>query len=356
MACNPAAQVQGPGPDTGDGHPIDVNPAPGAIFPITGDVVVTDIEDGAGDSIMDAALNAAQTSVVQSVPDQDLISSGALTSAGQTVELLLHGCGITRIDIAGTFVATLVIEVREDATNWKSAFRYLDVTNDLFRDGTTVTSPRVIEIDSAGLKAARVRCSLFTSGTVNVTMAGCSDNSTVIQIVRSAPLQITTALTDAASNSPPQPRSTEGGRLVYPVYPHVYRGTSDNQWDRTRSPNTFRTVATAAAGNTALWTPAAGRRFRLMRYCVTVTGDAIQAAAGVLVISLFDGAAGATGQIHSAFVPAVAVNTQSLYTSGWIDLGNGVLSAAVNNVLNVNLSAALAGGVVNVIACGTEET
>lgn len=122
-----------------------------------------------------------------------------------------------------------------------------------------------------------------------------------------------------------------------------------------RTPDTFKTVATAANGNTALWTPAAGKKFRLMRYRIDVTGNAAAAAAAVKTISLFDGAAGATGQVHSVFVPGAALAAGALYTSGWIDLGNGYLSAAANNVLNVNLSTALTAGVVNVIACGVEE-
>jgi len=123
-----------------------------------------------------------------------------------------------------------------------------------------------------------------------------------------------------------------------------------------RTPHVFRTAQAAAAGNTALWTPAAGRRFRLMRYMVTVTDNAAQGAAGVLTITLFDGAAGATGQAHDVFVPALALNNNGvLYNSGWITLDNGVLSTALNNVLNINLSAALVTGNVRVICCGTEE-
>lgn len=53
MACNPAQQIQGPGPDIGDGHPIDVNPAPGAVFPIAEPVTVE------GDKTHNAAAPAA---------------------------------------------------------------------------------------------------------------------------------------------------------------------------------------------------------------------------------------------------------------------------------------------------------
>lgn len=37
MACNPAAQIQGPGPNEGDGHPLDVNIiSTGACIPVEG--------------------------------------------------------------------------------------------------------------------------------------------------------------------------------------------------------------------------------------------------------------------------------------------------------------------------------
>jgi hypothetical protein len=89
---------------------------------------------------------------------------------------------------------------------------------------------------------------------------------------------------------------------------------------------------------------------------VQVTEDATLGGAAVLTISLFDGAAGATGQAHDVWVPGAAIALSGdLYTSPWIDLGNGFLSGAVNNVLNVNLSAALVTGNVRVICCGTEE-
>ena len=123
-----------------------------------------------------------------------------------------------------------------------------------------------------------------------------------------------------------------------------------------RTPGSFLTVATAAVGNTILWTPAAGKKFRLMKYMITVVDQATQVNPGTLTISLFDGAAGATGQVHDVFVPAVGLlNNGSLYSSGWITLDNGFLSAAANNALNINLSAALTAGTVRVICCGTEE-
>src|SRR5690348_2833412 len=41
-------------------------------------------------------------------------------------------------------------------------------------------------------------------------------------------------------------------------------------WDRLRAPNTFKTVAlTAATTETTIWTPASGKKFRLMGFILT---------------------------------------------------------------------------------------
>jgi hypothetical protein len=126
-------------------------------------------------------------------------------------------------------------------------------------------------------------------------------------------------------------------------------------WPRQRTPNVFRTVAATAAGNTALWTPAAGKKFRLMRFKVQVTANAVQAAGGVLALGLQD-ATTDLNLTHSVFVPAAAGTTMAgFFDSGWIDLGNGVLSGAANQILNINLSAALTGGTARFIAAGVEE-
>ena len=128
----------------------------------------------------------------------------------------------------------------------------------------------------------------------------------------------------------------------------------------TAEPYVFKTVQANALGDTALWTPASGKKFRLMRLYVMVPTNCTIAARGVLTILLRDGTTalavamdvwlGQTAPVETASnIPPQALD------SGWIDLGVGILSAAPNNVLNVNLSAALASGNVRVMVAGTEE-
>lgn len=159
-------------------------------------------------------------------------------------------------------------------------------------------------------------------------------------------------LLDGFSNNAVFAQTAGGGTGgLFAVLTTLYNGTS---WDKTRTPSIFKQVSTAATGSTALWTPTAGKKFRLMRYRVIVTALAKAAVAADLVIDLLDAAA-TLGLKTLCTIPAAAAGNGLISDSGWIDLGNGILSAAANNVLNLNLSFALTGGLVNVNACGTEE-
>ena len=129
-----------------------------------------------------------------------------------------------------------------------------------------------------------------------------------------------------------------------------YIGASN--WDRLRTPTTFNTGKFTAVGSSVLWTPTAGKKFRLMRIQVDVTGGVTAAAAGDLDIVCYDGAT-AMPVALSAYIPAAV--TGNSWSSGWIDLANGVLSVAADNVLSINLSFALTAGVVRVTVAGTEE-
>lgn len=130
-----------------------------------------------------------------------------------------------------------------------------------------------------------------------------------------------------------------------------------SEWVNTQvaQPTVFKQASATSSGSTALWTPASGKKFVLMRYMVTVTEEATLGAAADLTISLLDAAAD-IGQNHILYVPNAAFGgIGEAYTSPWIDLGTtGITSAAINQVLNINLSAALTAGKCNVIACGIE--
>ncbi len=107
--------------------------------------------------------------------------------------------------------------------------------------------------------------------------------------------------------------------LLATAYQLVYNGAT---WDRLRTPSRFVTVDLASGtAETTVWTPAAGKKFRLM-------GLFLKAGAATK-LTFKDGTGGA---IIVVLDLDAAPNT--LY------LGNGILSAAANNVLTVTRSVA----------------
>lgn len=85
-----------------------------------------------------------------------------------------------------------------------------------------------------------------------------------------------------------------------------------------RTPVVYKTVsATVITSETTVWTPASGKRFRLMGFCITQG-----VAAGA--ITLKDNTAGTT---------ILIIPQNTLAQALCQPLGNGLLSAAANNVL-----------------------
>ncbi len=132
----------------------------------------------------------------------------------------------------------------------------------------------------------------------------------------------------------------------------VYNGST---YDRIRTPVIVKTATATASGDTAVWTPTSGKKFRLMRFMITLTAN-VSLAAGAVEEVIFRDSTTAMPVGFSEFVPTTAVTTnQGGFTSGWVDIGNGILSATANNVLNINLGTALATGECRILVCGTEE-
>jgi hypothetical protein len=168
----------------------------------------------------------------------------------------------------------------------------------------------------------------------------------------SGPQSSTINLVDGAANDPYLLAISNGAATIL-GYSYAFNGS---KWDRIRTANTFKTATATAAGDTAVWTPTSGKKFRLMGYCIDVTNNSVLGSAGTETIALRD-ATTAIGITNSVFIPATALTGGApllhVCNSG---LGNGYLSSAANNVLNVNLGTALgATGVVRVNVWGTEE-
>lgn len=127
------------------------------------------------------------------------------------------------------------------------------------------------------------------------------------------------ALADALAN----PTTTLIGALGLVYAPSG--GTA--QWERLRTPNVFKTVSlSSGTAETTIWTPGSGRKFRLMGFWFKVGSTAA-------VLTFKDGSGGAT-----IFVGAATGNDNT----GAVNLGNGILSGAANNVLTVTRSGSTA--------------
>ncbi len=131
----------------------------------------------------------------------------------------------------------------------------------------------------------------------------------------------------------------------------VMYGPDGQRW---RFPTVYRSGVVTAAGSTAVWTPAAGKRFVLLGYHLFLIGNSIQAAAGVITVNLQD-AATLLGLSHSIYVPSAAANIFGGTPIATLEFPAGITSAANNNALNVNLSAALTAGGVRSVVWGVEE-
>lgn len=110
----------------------------------------------------------------------------------------------------------------------------------------------------------------------------------------------------------------------------------------------LKPVTVSALGNTAIWTPAAGKTVVLLGILITPVA-ASAAAAAVEDILIKDSA---TTIIKTGFyittvpvvMPPIAINLPN----------DGYVSAAVNNVIYCNLSVAVSGGLIEVTAWGYE--
>lgn len=139
------------------------------------------------------------------------------------------------------------------------------------------------------------------------------------------------------------------------LVPGVY-SLAGGGYENYRTPNTFKS-GTATSGTLALWTPAAGKRFRLMGYAISVGQNASAASGGANFAIAFNDQAASIGIVPAFYLPPTAVTTVPGQCPAIVVnlAGNGYLSAAVNNVLNIVPNATLSTGLLSVMVWGTEE-
>ena len=120
--------------------------------------------------------------------------------------------------------------------------------------------------------------------------------------------------------------------------------TGGNVWDRQRTPNVFKklqAVSVTAGTPVAVWTPAAGKKFRMMGFILATT------VAGSI---LMEDATGGANEFHR--VPLLTGTTAPPPPIASPPLGNGYLSTTANNALFIDVTVT---GVVSGVIYGTEE-
>lgn len=277
------------------------------------------------------------------------------------------------MQLSGTFTATIQIQGSNDNINW-IAIGVSNIGLVSQQAATSMTAPGMY-VFPISYKFLRVRTVAFSSGPVvgNGQLYSTASFPAVVSAAITA--QSALAVTSSSSTGAPVPTNAyyggmlgQDGNLIgfrsaevdsvtvgsLRTTPYFYNGASA---DRQRTISTIKNVYANAAGNTLLWAPTSGKRFRLLGCKVMATHNIAIASGGTLDIRLYDGAAASIGLSHTIYCPATAITNAPgvAFDSGWIDLKNGYISTAINNSLYVNLSAALSAGGVQVVVAGMEE-
>lgn len=325
------------------------------VLPGSGTTIATDdIGSGRQAQLIKPVFGGDGTATMVGVDNGLPIQSGWIEVTGSAtanntdlVSVDASGYRFVSVQITGTFSATLSFQASNDGTNWVSVpLNSISSTN---APTTGLTSRTVPDIMSSPLYARhfRVRTTSYASGTPAIVVGFWSVPPPVLAPLLPSSVQVA-GIASISSDA-----SSLGGFGSVGTAAANY-GYNGSAWDRLRAPNIVKTVAATASGDTALWQPGSGNRWRLQRVKFDITADATITSGGVLTISLRD-ATTAIGVTQSVYVPATGATTlNGGWTSDWIDIGNGIQSSANNQDLNVNLTAALATGTCRVLACGTQ--
>lgn len=135
-------------------------------------------------------------------PSSDRTGSGTITSgSGSTsfVSANTQGSSLITFDILGTWVATIIIESTIDGTNWFSTNGDIDVSDSIASSFTTNT---FVTIPCGSFTQVRLRASLYTSGTANITWDSSQGGGLVEIFNTNASSLITTSrLNDGSGNA-----------------------------------------------------------------------------------------------------------------------------------------------------------
>lgn len=110
-------------------------------------------------------------------PNRGTATTGTLTAAAQTVQLATTDLAGAGIGVAGTYSASITFEASLDGgTTWLAVQgQQIDTAAVTSNPGALVNIARAWEFGTAGMTHIRVRCTAYTSGTVNVGIVGVAN-------------------------------------------------------------------------------------------------------------------------------------------------------------------------------------
>ncbi len=126
------------------------------------DIVGIDVGIGGTEALMSAANPMP-------VYMPDVVASGSLTAAAQTVTLALNGDSGIAVQVTGTWVGTLTFEATVDGSTWQSV-NGVGAATAIPSPTTTVNG--LYRLTPSGCASVRVNMTAFTSGTAVVSMRG----------------------------------------------------------------------------------------------------------------------------------------------------------------------------------------
>jgi hypothetical protein len=231
---------------------------------------------------------------------------------------------------------TVSFEASNNGTDWSPIFgaclRLPTAAGSCFISGfaNSYLTGDMFAIRTGGVKYLRAKTTGYVSGTLTViahgTMGETAGITSFIMPTGAGALSVTSqsqTATDGRTNAATaEMNQSNGAAAILSVGPSVYNGST---WDRQRTPSTFKSMSAVAIGTIAtVWTPASGKKIRLMGGTISV-----DAACNVL---FEDNTAG-----NFIFrTPKLLVDTPYTLPSNIV---NGLLSAAANNVLKATASA-----------------
>lgn len=304
-------------------------------------------------NMADAFDSATSSLKIETVPVTNLSAlltlQNAATGLGDGTVIDVGGYAALSLQITITGTATVTFEVSTDGTNYNvTSGKFVKTSS----TSTIATATDMMVFTFSGAKFFKARISAYTSGTI--TVQGYASQLPYVQIddmyaagsvdTNSASTRMPLVsnynlLFDGTNWIRQRSASASADGATAGAAMNAMYGFAGTSFDRQRVGKTYKWIEFLTLANntaTTIWTPTAGRRFRLMGVQISTSAAA--------TVHLRDGAGGT--RFHSQ-------RTGGADTKDF-NFGNGYLSAAANNVLEI-LNSTGSSIDVWVTAWGTEE-